>query len=158
MELINTNKYELIDPELNTKEYKIILNFIKQIRTNNNLSQRTLAKKLNINYSKYARIEIGKQVIDLPFLLLFLEKFRLKLEILEANNNSNPKIENNANSVIILGNASKSTIDNRQYYSDSPDVLRAQVESLEERVREKDAQIREKDAQISRLLDILSKN
>ena len=39
-------------------------------------------------------------------------------------------------------------IDNRQYYSDSPDVLRAQIDTLNERIKEKDAQIKEKDAQI----------
>ena len=49
-------------------------------------------------------------------------------------------------------------IDNRHYYSDSPDVLRAQIELLDERIKEKDAQIKEKDAQISRLLSILEKH
>ena len=49
------------------------------------------------------------------------------------------------------------SIDNRHYYSDSPDVLKAQVDLLEERIKEKDAQIKEKDAQISRLLTILEK-
>lgn len=47
------------------------------------------------------------------------------------------------------------TID--KYYSDSPDVLRAQIELLDERIKEKDAQIKEKDAQIGRLLSILEK-
>ena len=67
-------------------------------------------------------------------------------------------------SVVINGNndMKNSTIDNRHYYSDSPDVLRAQVAQLdellnekEERLKEKDAQIKEKDAQIKQLLDIL---
>ena len=48
-----------------------------------------------------------------------------------------------------------SPIDNRHYYSDSPDVLRAQIDILDERIKEKDAQIKEKDAQIKQLLDIL---
>lgn len=55
----------------------------------------------------------------------------------------------------VVGN-NNSTIDNRQYYSDSPDVLRSQIETLDERIREKDAQIREKDAQIRELLKIIS--
>ena len=46
-------------------------------------------------------------------------------------------------------------IDRRQYYSDSPDVLKAQVELLEERIKEKDSQIKEKDSQINSLLSIL---
>lgn len=59
--------------------------------------------------------------------------------------------------VIINGDGSmnNSTIDNRHYYSDSPDVLRAQIECLDERIKEKDAQIKEKDAQIRSLLDIM---
>jgi len=59
-------------------------------------------------------------------------------------------------SVVINGSNSNSPIDNRQYYSDSPDVLRAQIDILDERIKEKDAQIKEKDAQINRLLDILA--
>jgi transcriptional regulator with XRE-family HTH domain len=68
---------------------------------------------------------------------------------------------------VVIGNHnhhSSIDIDNRQYYSDSPDVLRAQIELLDERIKEKDAQIKEKDAQIkekdaqiNRLLSILEK-
>ena len=61
--------------------------------------------------------------------------------------------DNNQGFINSIGN----TIDNRQYYSDSPDVLRAQIELLDERIKEKDAQIKEKDAQIGRLLSILEK-
>ena len=53
-----------------------------------------------------------------------------------------------SSSVIVQGNNRNSPIDNRHYYSDSPDVLRAQVAILDERIKEKDAQIKEKDAQI----------
>ena len=64
----------------------------------------------------------------------------------------------NTASVVINGNENcNNHIDNRQYYSDSPDVLRAQIELLDERIKEKDAQIKEKDAQIKTLLDILAK-
>lgn len=60
-------------------------------------------------------------------------------------------------SAVIMGNhnTNNNTIDNRHYYSDSPDVLRAQIELLDERIKEKDAQIKEKDAQIRQLLEIL---
>jgi len=75
-------------------------------------------------------------------------------------------IGGDAKGVVVNGNNIHSPIhqDNRQYYSDSPDVLRAQIEILDERIKEKDAQIKEKDAQIKekdaqikQLLDILSK-
>lgn len=61
----------------------------------------------------------------------------------------------NESGVLINGDNINSPINNRQHNSDSPDVLRAQIELLTERIREKDAQISEKDAQINSLLDIL---
>ena len=61
----------------------------------------------------------------------------------------------NESGVLINGDNINSPINNRQHNSDSPDVLRAQIELLTERIREKDAQIAEKDAQINSLLDIL---
>lgn len=73
------------------------------------------------------------------------------------------KVGGNNSGVMINGENNNSPIDNRQYYSDSPDVLKAQIEILDERIKEKDArikekdaQIKEKDAQINKLLSILS--
>ena len=62
-------------------------------------------------------------------------------------------IKGNGN--IVGSNINKSTIDNRHYYSDSPDVLKAKIDILEERIKEKDSQIKEKDSQIKELLNIL---
>ena len=69
-------------------------------------------------------------------------------EMLKNSENSGILI----NSSNISGNVNQ---DNRQYYSDSPDVLRSEIDKLdriilekEERIKEKDAQIKEKDAQI----------
>ena len=59
-------------------------------------------------------------------------------------------IENNS------GDNKNSPIENKHYYSESPDVLRAQIDLLDIRIKEKDAQIKEKDAQIAKLLDILN--
>ena len=39
--------------------------------------------------------------------------------------------------------------DNRKYFSDSPDVLRAQIEQLERLIEEKESRIAEKDKQIA---------
>ena len=62
-------------------------------------------------------------------------------------------VGDNNSGVVINGNnqLNNSPIhnDNRQYYSDSPDVLKAQIELLDERIKEKDAQI-------NKLLSILS--
>ena len=75
-----------------------------------------------------------------------------------------PSTITNGSGVVIAGdNNTNNNVDNRQYYSDSPDVLKAQIEILDERIKEKDAQIKEKDAQIkekdaqiNKLLSILS--
>ena len=56
---------------------------------------------------------------------------------------------------MVVGNNKNCSIEQKQYYSDSPDVLRATIELLDERIREKDAQIREKDAQIKDLHEII---
>ena len=69
----------------------------------------------------------------------------------------NVNVSGDNSGVVVNGNNSNSPIDNRHYYSDSPDVLKAQIELLDERIKEKDAQIKEKDAQIKQLLGILSK-
>lgn len=68
----------------------------------------------------------------------------------------NVNVSGDNSGVVVNGNNSNSPIDNRHYYSDSPDVLKAQIELLDERIKEKDAQIKEKDAQIKQLLDILA--
>ena len=47
------------------------------------------------------------------------------------------------NQSISHNNGSVVRIDNRHYYSDSPDVLKSQIEVLEERIKEKDSQIKE---------------
>ena len=76
---------------------------------------------------------------------------------------NNVNVSGDNSGVVVNGNNSNSPIDNRHYYSDSPDVLKAQIELLDERIKEKDAQIKEKDAQIKekdaqikKLLDILA--
>ena len=72
-----------------------------------------------------------------------LEYFFNDKSVNSGKKNSGNNVTGNNN---IIGD--NSTIDMRSYNSDSPDVLRAQIDLLDERIREKDAQIREKDAQI----------
>jgi hypothetical protein len=57
---------------------------------------------------------------------------------------------------VAMGNDNNGSIDNRQHYSDSPDVLRAQIEEKDRLLAEKEMRIKEKDAQINKLLSILS--
>ena len=93
-----------------------------------------------------------------------------KLALIKANDRgwdtsmfaTSPTVGDNNSGVVINNGVNHGHIDNRHYYSDSPDVLRAQIDLLDERIREKDAQIKEKDAQIKekdaqlkQLLDII---
>lgn len=135
----------------------------------------TTVKERLIEYLKYKRVsksEFGRRIgvsssyvdsirksIDKDKLLSIAESFpdlnqQWLLYGMGEMLNSGQAITNESG-VLINGDNINSPINNRQHNSDSPDVLRAQIELLTERIREKDAQIAEKDAQINSLLDIL---
>lgn len=135
----------------------------------------TTVKERLIEYLKYKRVsksEFGRRIgvsssyvdsirksIDKDKLLSIAESFPdlnqyWLLYGMGEMLNSGQAITNESG-VLINGDNINSPINNRQHNSDSPDVLRAQIELLTERIREKDAQIAEKDAQINSLLDIL---
>ena len=123
---------------------------LKSFRKANSLTQKELAKYLGIGESFISRVESGQ--VGLP-------KEHLSKILHNCNGWDTSTLEQGAStvsgSIIVGGDNNHSTIDNRQYFSDSPDVLRAQIDMLDERIKEKDAQIKEKDAQIKQLLDII---
>ena len=124
-------------------------------------SRRELAEVLGYTESSMSQILNGKVTLS--------ERFIKKLSTIDDRINEDwlkkesgnmlktTQVIMNESGVLINGDNTNSPIDNRHYYSDSPDVLRAQIELLDERIKEKDAQIKEKDAQIKSLLDIISK-
>ena len=135
----------------------------------------TTVKERLIEYLKYKRVsksEFGRRIgvsssyvdsirksIDKDKLLSIAESFpdlnqQWLLYGMGEMLNSGQAITNESG-VLINGDNINSPFNNRQHNSDSPDVLRAQIELLTERIREKDAQIAEKDAQINSLQDIL---
>lgn len=101
-------------------------------------------------------VEIAKDWVD-SLLKLFPKYSRQWLLYGDGNMYSSDSI-NNASGMIINGSNSinNSHIENRQYYSDSPDVLRAQIDVLEDKIAFLDAQIKEKDTQINKLIELLS--
>ena len=115
---------------------------VKNVRKSLKMTQAEFAKLLGVAQKTVSNWEAGKVIPE------------SKMEMLQ--NISNNTIVGS----IISGN--NCTNDNRQYYSDSPDVLRKQIEDLErtiaererllaekeERIKEKDSQIKEKDSQI----------
>ena len=140
----------------------VVTKFAEQI----NISQQTLNRLFVVDKrtGKYpvATTEILQRIsemYDVNTQWLLTGKGRMFLN--DTKNPLNQSIVGNNN--IHVGNNNKD-VDLRQYYSDSPDVLRAQIEEKDillyekdERIKEKDAQIKEKDAQIKELLSILSK-
>ena len=122
----------------------------------NKIKKQEIAKFLNVSRAFVTQLSQGTRKLPTD-----------KLALIKANKNWDCSALEISNSGIVIsaknvsGNVHQ---DNRQYYSDSPDVLRAEIDKLdriisekEERIKEKDAQIKEKDAQIKTLLEILKK-
>ena len=141
---------------------------LKEFRKANALTQTDVAVFLKVGKSFISRIESGavglpkdklSKLIDNPF------GWDVSMLMQDVSRN----VGDNNSGVVINQGGNHGNIDNRHYYSDSPDVLRAQVAQLDEllkekeerikekdaQIKEKDAQIKEKDAQIKQLLDII---
>lgn len=127
---------------------------LKKLLKLNYLSQQEAADLFNVKRETVNRWCSSEK--DLPEKTHKLVMSKLRIKSLDYS-----EIRQAGTNFFNSGVLNDSTVDQRQYFSDSPDVLRAQVDALEERIREKDAQIREKDAQIKELHAIilnLSKN
>lgn len=122
---------------------------ILTILKNTELSLYRISKDTGLSYStlkNYVNGSTNPTKANISTLKAYFEKKSVE------NGDKNSKMNGN----VVVGNDNNGNIDNRQYYSDSPDVLRAQIDLLEERIKEKDAQIKEKDAQINSLLAIVT--
>lgn len=131
---------------IDSKDFKSILNLIK---IKENLKQSEIADKLNVKNTYLSDMANGRVPVTDNIIKKIYEIFHID-KIGDINCGIQGNVINNSNV----------HQDNRKYFSDSPDVLRAQIEQLErliaekeERLKEKDAQIKEKDAQINKLLD-----
>ena len=124
---------------MNGKEFKQLLKL-------NGLRQEDAAKIFDVSRQTIS-VWCKQEIIDDKIVKLIFERFR----VTDPSISPISVVTGAAN---VVGN-NNSNIDNRQYYSDSPDVLRAQIEVLDERIKEKDAQIKEKDAQIKDLHEII---
>lgn len=122
---------------------------ILTILKNTELSLYRISKDTGLSYStlrNYINGDTKPTKANISTLKAYFERKSVE------NSNKNSQINGN----VVVGNDNNGNIDNRQYYSDSPDVLRAHIDLLEERIKEKDAQIKEKDAQINSLLAIVT--
>ena len=141
---------------------------LKAFRKANGLTQTDVAEYLGIGKSFISRIESGSVALPRQKLIKLIENSN-GWDTSALTSADSQSVGDNNSGVVIKSGGNHGSIDNRHYYSDSPDVLRAQVELLEERIqekeerlkekdaqiKEKDAQIKEKDAQIKQLLDII---
>ncbi len=130
----------------------------------NKIQKQEIAQFLKVSRAFVTQLSQGTRKLPADKLALIKSNTAWDSSALEKGGNSGILI----NAKNITGNVNQ---DNRQYYSDSPDVLRAEIDKLdliiaekEERIKEKDAQIKEKDAQIKEkdaqikaLLEILRK-
>ncbi len=123
----------------------------------NKIQKQEIAKFLGVSKSFVTQLCKGLRKLPLDKLALIKANTEWDCSALEANINTGIQI----NARDISGNVNQ---DNRQYFSDSPDVLRAQIEQLEQlilekeaRLAEKDKQIAEKDKQIAGLIDALKR-
>lgn len=129
----------------------------------NKLSQKKVSEYLGVSTAFINQIMKGK--CDLP---------DEQLQKLKDSGWDTSMFEPTYNTGVVINSGrdvNNNHIDNRQFYSDSPDVLKKQIEDLErtiaererllaekeERIKEKDSQIKEKDSQINTLLSILNK-
>ena len=125
---------------------------LKRFRKVNTISQSELASFLETSRPFISMVEQGKSKLPPDKMARILSNDRgWDVSMFEAPFHQ-VNVGGNSTGVIVNGNNSNSPIhqDNRQYYSDSPDVLKAQIDLLDERIKEKDAQIKQ-------LLDILAK-
>ena len=132
--------------------------------SDNKIKKQEIAEFLDVSRSFVTQLSQGTRKLPADKLALIKANKAWDCSALEITNSGILISAKN-----ISGNVHQ---DNRQYYSDSPDVLRSEIDKLdriiaekEERIKEKDAQIKEKDAQIKEkdaqiktLLEILKNN
>ena len=137
------------------KNFANLCGRLSYLINNKNITPYTIWKETGISQATLSNILNGKtKNISRKNLEILSKYFKVEKEWLRSGNGSIYNSGNQINANEINGNITQ-TLDNRQYYSDSPDVLRAEIDKLdriiaekEERIKEKDAQIKEKDAQI----------
>lgn len=133
------------------------MGYFEKFLKDNKIQKQVIAQYLGVSRTFVTQLSQGVRKLPEDKLKKIKENKDWDTSSLEMNNNSGILIKESN----ISGNVHQG---NRQYYSDSPDVLRAQIEQLERlieekeaRIAEKDKQIAEKDKQIAALIAAVSK-
>ena len=123
------------------------MNNLSKFREINKIKQKDLALYLKVSPVFLSQIENGKRKMPEDILHQLIDNNCGWDTSMLTDDGVAVSMRDNSG-VIMGSHNSHNNIDNRHYYSDSPDVLKAQIDLLDERIKEKDAQIKEKDAQI----------
>ena len=152
-------------------DYSELSNRLAYLIESKSITPYAIWKETGISQATLSNILNGKtKKVSQKNLELLSKYFNINKEWLRSGNGEKSNNGNQINARDINGNITQN-VDNRQYYSDSPDVLRAEIDKLDRiieekearikekdaQIKEKDAQIKEKDAQIKTLLEILKK-
>ena len=117
-------------------------NYIDRICYDYRVSQAEVAQQSGLNPTYLSQIMNGKRP--------FTEKTKDKIEFAFPTPSYNQNVENS----VVHGNVHQ---DNRKYYSDSPDVLKAQISQLETVISDKEEQVRTLTEQVRTLTSSLAK-
>ena len=117
-------------------------NYIDRICYDYRVSQAEVAQQSGLNPTYLSQIMNGKRP--------FTEKTKDKIEFAFPTPSYNQNVENS----VVHGNVHQ---DNRKYYSDSPDVLKAQIDTLERAIHDKEEQVRTLTEQVRTLTSSLAK-
>ena len=111
-----------------------------------NITPYAIWKDTGISQATLSNILKGKtKSISRKNLEILSKYFKIEKEWLRSGSGNIYNSGNQINANEINGNITQ-TLDNRQYYSDSPDVLRAEIDKLDLIIAEKEERIKEKDA------------
>jgi transcriptional regulator with XRE-family HTH domain len=85
-------------------DQKKIGNYIREIRTKNNLTQQEFASSLGVTYQAVSKWETGKNIPDIEILKTICQKYNKNIdELLNGEDNKNKKSKRNIILIIILG-------------------------------------------------------
>ena len=157
----------MFDYMISNEQFKLL---IEQLKLSSGLKQSEIAEMLSVKSTYLSDMINGRVPITEKMLKKISEKFQ---------------INNFGSKNITAGIINHSTIDNRSYYSDSPDVLRAEIDRLdqiietkegiiksqeeriksqeeriksqEERIKSQEERIKSQEERIDKLLDIIAK-
>ncbi len=74
------------------KNFELNYSRIKDLRLNNNLSQKDVADILNINQSTYSKFELGKAIITITMLNTLANYYKVSLDYILNINDKNNKV------------------------------------------------------------------